>query len=168
VVFGLGAAQVVLTTAVLAGLGVLAGLPVPAALIAGFGLSLSSTPMVLQLLAERGELKSQHGRAAFGILLFQDLAVLPALAILPVLGAAAAMNPGVSRPNLLFGIGAVALIVGAARYALRPVLRIVAETRIPDVFTAAALLLVITTALLVSASVDGARRFPGRRAARRK
>jgi glutathione-regulated potassium-efflux system ancillary protein KefC/glutathione-regulated potassium-efflux system protein KefB len=152
VVFGLGAAQVVLTTAVLAALGLLVGLPLPAALVAGFGLSLSSTPMVLQLLAERSELKSQHGRAAFGILLFQDLAVLPALAILPVLGAASTMNPGVSRPSLLLGIGAVVLIVVAARYALRPILRIVAETRIPDVFTAAALLLVIATALLVSAA----------------
>ena len=151
-VFGLGAAQVLVTTAVLAALGLLAGLTVPAALIAGFGLSLSSTPMVLQLLGERHELKSQHGRAAFGVLLFQDLAVLPVLALLPLLGVAAVAGEGVTRLNPLLGLGAVALIVVAGRYALRPILRIVANTGIPDVFTAAALLLVIATALLVNAA----------------
>lgn len=152
VVFGLGAAQVLVTTVVLAALGLLLGLPLPAALIAGFGLSLSSTPMVLQLLGERHELKSQHGRAAFGVLLFQDLAVLPALAVLPVLGVAAVAGDNVTRLNPLLGLGAVALIVVAGRYALRPILRIVANTGIPDVFTAAALLLVIATALLVNAA----------------
>ncbi|MEQ1801442.1 MAG: monovalent cation:proton antiporter-2 (CPA2) family protein [Gammaproteobacteria bacterium] len=150
VVFVLGAAQVVVTTAVLAGLGLLAGLPVTAALVAGFGLSLSSTPMVLQLLGERKELTSQHGRAAFGILLFQDLAVLPALAFLPLLGFAAAADAEEAGVNPLLALGAVVLIVVVGRYALRPILRIVAETRIPDVFTAAALLLVIATALLVN------------------
>ncbi len=152
VVFGLGAAQVLATTVVLAALGLLLGLPLQAALIAGFGLSLSSTPMVLQLLGERHELKSRHGRAAFGVLLFQDLAVLPALAVLPVLGVAAVAGENVARLNPLLGLGAVALIVVAGRYALRPILRIVANTGIPDVFTAAALLLVIATALLVNAA----------------
>lgn len=153
VVFVLGAAQVVITTLVLAGLGLLAGLPVTAALVAGFGLSLSSTPMVLQLLGERKELTSQHGRASFGILLFQDLAVLPALALLPLLGVAAAAGAEGEEPlNPLLALGAVALIVVVGRYALRPILRVVAETRIPDVFTAAALLLVIATALLVNAT----------------
>ncbi len=152
VVFGLGAAQVLLTTVVLAALGLLAGLTVPAALIAGFGLSLSSTPMVLQLLGERNELKSQHGRAAFGVLLFQDLAVLPVLALLPLIGVAVVTGDDATRLNPLLGLGAVALIVVAGRYALRPILRMVANTGIPDVFTAAALLLVIATALLVNAA----------------
>ncbi len=151
-VFGLGAAQVVLTTIALAALGFLAGLPLPAALVAGFGLSLSSTPMVLQLLGERRELTSRHGRAAFGILLFQDLAVLPALAVLPLLGVAAASDAENAGLNPVLALGALALIVVAGRYALRPILRVVAETRIPDVFTAAALLLVIATSLLVSAA----------------
>jgi glutathione-regulated potassium-efflux system ancillary protein KefC/glutathione-regulated potassium-efflux system protein KefB len=149
VVFGLGAAQVAVTTLLLAGLALAVGLPWPAALVAGFGLSLSSTPMVLQLLGERKELSSQHGRAAFGMLLFQDLAVLPALAVLPLLGVAAAAGAEEAGVNPLLALGAVLLIVIVGRYALRPVLRIVAETRIPDVFTAAALLLVIATALLV-------------------
>jgi glutathione-regulated potassium-efflux system ancillary protein KefC/glutathione-regulated potassium-efflux system protein KefB len=151
VVFGLGAAQVAVTTLLLAGLGLLAGLPVPAALVAGFGLSLSSTPMVLQLLGERRQLTAQHGRAAFGILLFQDLAVLPALALLPLLAAGGAGAAGEGL-NPLLALGAVAVIVVAGRWALKPVLRIVADTRIPDVFTAAALLLVIATALLVDAA----------------
>ena len=67
--------------------------PVTAAII-GFGLSLSSTPLVLQVLAERKQLQTQHGRAAFGILLFQDLAVLPVLAILPLLSGEASAHAG--------------------------------------------------------------------------
>ena len=65
----------------------------------GFGLSLSSTPLVLQVLAERKQLHAQHGRAAFGILLFQDLAVLPVLAVLPLLGAQAGAADGARRPG---------------------------------------------------------------------
>ena len=64
------------------------------ALVIGFGLSMSSTALVLQLLAERGQLNSQYGRSAFSILLFQDIAVLPALALLPLLGVAAARTAG--------------------------------------------------------------------------
>lgn len=151
VVFGLGSAQVVLTTLVLGAAGLLLGLPVPAAFLAAFGLTLSSTPMVLQMLAERRELTTRHGRAAFGILLFQDLAVLPALAVLPVLGARAVAEHDTGWQGFFLGVGALALIVVAGRYVLKPVLRIVANTRVPDVFTAAALLLVIATALLVHA-----------------
>jgi glutathione-regulated potassium-efflux system ancillary protein KefC/glutathione-regulated potassium-efflux system protein KefB len=85
-VFELGLAQVVVTTLVLTGIGVALGLPPLGAGLAAFGLTLSSTPLVLQLLAERGQVNTQHGRAAFGILLFQDLAVMPVLAALPLLG----------------------------------------------------------------------------------
>ena len=86
-VFGLGSAQVILCAVLLGVTGWLIGLRVAPALLVGFGLSLSSTPLVLQLLAERSQLKSPHGRAAFGILLFQDLAVLPVLAALPLIRA---------------------------------------------------------------------------------
>src|SRR3984885_11304226 len=84
-IFGLGLAQVLLTTLILGG-AAYAGFEQGwrSALIIGFGLSMSSTALVLQLLAERGQLNSQYGRSAFSILLFQDIAVLPALALLPL------------------------------------------------------------------------------------
>ena len=84
-VFGLGSAQVLLCTLALGAAAYGLGQPPVTAAIIGFGLSLSSTPLVLQVLAERHQLKTQYGRAAFGILLFQDLAVLPALALLPLM-----------------------------------------------------------------------------------
>jgi len=149
-VFGLGSAQVILCAVLLGLAGWLLGLePIPALLV-GFGLSLSSTPLVLQLLAERSQLKSPHGRAAFGILLFQDLAVLPVLAALPLIAPAAAEGTGdghgiINLPKLL---GVMAAIVIGGRLLLRPALRVVARLKVTEVFTAAALLTVITTAIL--------------------
>jgi monovalent cation:proton antiporter-2 (CPA2) family protein len=152
-VFGLGPAQVVLCTIVLGAIAWGFGQRPAAAAIIGFGLSLSSTPLVLQMLAERGELKSQHGRAAFGILLFQDLAVLPALAILPLLEpgheAHASASPWWLSLLKLLAVGAAVLIAGG-RLVLRPALRLVARVQVSEVFTAAALLTVILTALLAN------------------
>lgn len=101
-VFGFGSAQVVVTGLILSGAGLALGLsPVPA-LMAGFSLSLSSTALTLQMLAERKQLASRHGRASFAVLLFQDLAALPLLAIFPLLGAGAASDGmdwfGAGRP----------------------------------------------------------------------
>ena len=101
IVFGMGSAQVVVCAALLGLTGWLVGLRLAPALLVGFGLALSSTPLVLQLLAERAQLKSPHGRAAFGILLFQDLAVLPVLAALPLI-APTAVDP-VGNGNGLLG-----------------------------------------------------------------
>src|SRR4051812_30412134 len=84
-VFGLGALQVVVTTLLLAMGAYWLGLPPVPALVAGFGLSLSSTAFVLQMLGEKEQLATSHGRASFGILLFQDVAAIPVLAILGVL-----------------------------------------------------------------------------------
>src|SRR5215469_5013853 len=86
-VFGVGGAQVALSGAVLALGALVLGLSWQAALVAGIGLSLSSTAFVLQLLGERNQLATPMGQTAFGILLFQDLAVIPVLAVLPLLGA---------------------------------------------------------------------------------
>src|SRR5882757_11166934 len=151
-IFGLGFAQVVLTTM---GIGAAAyfgfGETWQSALVVGFGLSMSSTALALQLLAERGQLNSKFGRSAFSILLFQDIAVLPALALLPLLAVAAARP---SAPPALWLVlrlaGVLAAVVVGGRYILRPMLRIVAETRVTEAFTAAGLLVVIGTALLVS------------------
>ena len=158
VVFGLGAAQVTICTLLLAAAGYFLGLPLLTAAIVGFGLSLSSTPLVLQVLAERGQLKTQHGRSSFGILLFQDLAVLPVIAILPLITrtvtTSTASGPhtgdGPLWPILVKLLVAMAVVVIGGRVVLRPALRVVARIRVSEVFTAAALLTVIGTALLAN------------------
>ena len=151
-IFGLGLAQVLATTL---GVGSAAyfgfGQTWQSALVIGFGLSMSSTALVLQLLAERGQLNSQYGRSAFSILLFQDIAVLPALALLPLLGGVAAVkSAGPAGWLLVKFLAVLATVVIGGRYVLRPMLRIVAATRVSEAFTAAGLLVVIATALLVS------------------
>src|ERR1700691_5388572 len=150
-ILGLGVAQVALTTV---GIGAAAFFAFDqtwqTSLIIGFGLSMSSTALALQLLAERGQLNSQYGRSAFSILLFQDVAVLPALALLPLLAEAAAKVSAPPRVWLVLKLIAVlAIVVVGGRYVLRPMLRIVAATRVTEAFTAAGLLVVIATALLV-------------------
>jgi glutathione-regulated potassium-efflux system ancillary protein KefC/glutathione-regulated potassium-efflux system protein KefB len=150
-IFGLGLAQVLVTTL---GIGSAAYFGFEqtrgSALIIGFGLSMSSTALVLQLLAERGQLHSQYGRCAFSILLFQDMAVLPALALLPLLGVAAAKTTGPGGWLVVKFIAVLATVIVGGRYVLRPMLRIVAATRVAEAFTAAGLLVVIGTALLVN------------------
>lgn len=149
-VFGLGSAQVVLCAVLLGLTGWSLGLQIAPALLVGFGLSLSSTPLVLQLLAERTQLKSPHGRAAFGILLFQDLAVLPVLAALPLIAPTSVepSNDGHGVFTLAKLLIVMAAIVVGGRLLLRPALRIVAKVKVSEVFTAAALLTVILTAIL--------------------
>ncbi len=150
-VFGLGGAQVALCTAALAGVALAAGLPPQAALVAGFGLAMSSTAFVLQMLAERKELPDHHGRAAFAILLFQDLAVIPFLALLPLLAMqSGAHSSGNAWLGVLKATAAVTLVIAGGRYLLRPVFRVLAATQMPEVFTAAALLTVIGTALAMA------------------
>ncbi len=150
-IFGLGLAQVLVTT-----LGIATAAyfgfdqTKESALVIGFGLSMSSTALVLQLLAERGQLNSQYGRSAFSILLFQDVAVLPALALLPLLGVAAAKTVGPGGWLAIKFLAVLGTAVIGGRYVLRPMLRIVAATRVAEAFTAAGLLVVIGTALLVS------------------
>lgn len=141
-VFGLGTAQVVATAlTATAGL-VLLGVDHSAAALLGFSLALSSTAFVLQLLGERKRLHHPHGRAAFGTLLLQDVAVIPGLVAISLLGSA-------SLSNTLEWHWLAALLAGcvAARFVLRPVLRFIAATRVQELFTAAALTLVVGAAL---------------------
>jgi glutathione-regulated potassium-efflux system ancillary protein KefC/glutathione-regulated potassium-efflux system protein KefB len=145
----LGVTQVAVTTVVFALAGCAFGLMPSTAFVAGFALSLSSTPLVLQLLAEREQLNTQAGRSAFAILLFQDIAVMPVLAILPMLSTSRAPHDLMS--TLLGagkGLAVIALVLFGGRYILRPVLRLVALTKVREAFTAAALLVVVGTALL--------------------
>ena len=151
-VFGLGLAQVVVTTAVFTLIARGLGLPTNAAFVTGFALSLSSTPLVLQLLAERQQLNTHAGRSGFAILLFQDIAVMPVLAILPLLGThAVEQDLSATLLAIAKGLAVLAAIVFGGKYVLRPILRIVAQTKVGEAFTAAALLVVIGTALLVNA-----------------
>ncbi len=157
---GLGGLQVVACSAVLALLLLALGQPWRTAVAGGVILSLSSTAIVLQSLRERGLLKTEGGRASFAILLFQDIAVIPIIALLPLLagpreaaalhaggGGAMAGMPGWEKAILTFG--AVAVVVVAGRFAVRPALRIIATTRMREMFTVAALLLVVAIAWLM-------------------
>lgn len=151
-VFGFGSLQVGVTSAVFTAAGLLFGLPLSTAFVIGFALSLSSTPLVLQLLAERGQLNTQYGRTSFGALLFQDVAVMPMLAALPLMAPRAATQPiSATMQSAVLAVAVLLAIVFGGRYALRPFLRIVAQTRVNEAFTAAALLVVIGTAMLMEA-----------------
>ncbi len=143
-VFGLGTAQVLLTTGVLGVLlWQLVGIALNAALLIGFSMALSSTAFVLQLLAEKKELNHSHGRAAFGVLLFQDIAVIPAIVVLSALSTNADSGSSFSLVALLL----VVVLIVVARFLLRPILRIIASTGIHELFIAASLSIVCGAAL---------------------
>jgi monovalent cation:proton antiporter-2 (CPA2) family protein len=147
-VFGSGGAQVLLSSAALGGIAYAFGVAPGAAVIAGFGLAMSSTAFVLQLLEERDELATREGLLAFAILLFQDLSVVPFLALLPLMAGGNTAHTLEAAP-VLRALGVIVVVVGAGRYALRPLLRRVARADVPEIFTAAALLVVVGTALLM-------------------
>jgi glutathione-regulated potassium-efflux system protein KefB len=149
-VFGTGTAQVAFATLAIALAARGFGLPWTAAIIVGFALSLSSTALILQVLAERGELNTRHGRASFAVLLFQDLAIMPALVVLPLLAGGAASE--FSWQTVLMPVLAIAATVLFGRHLLNPILRRMAYTGVQEAFTAAALLVVVATALLFDAT----------------
>ncbi|WP_426113487.1 glutathione-regulated potassium-efflux system protein KefC [Massilia sp. PWRC2] len=152
-IFGWGGAQVGAVSMALAGAALLAGIDWKVALIAALGLSLSSTAIALATLSERNLTATPTGSASFSILLFQDVAAIPMIALVPVLGVAAAEGSG---EGLLGGVRVVlvlaALVLGG-RYLVRPVLRYIAATGLREIFTAFALLLVMAIALLMQ-SID--------------
>ncbi len=148
-VFGLGTAQVLASAAVIALLAWLYGLEAQTSVVVGLILALSSTAFVLQMLAEKKQLGTQYGRAAFSILLLQDLAVIPLIAILPLLGARADLDSGFDGAEVAVMIGTLLVLIVGGRLALKPVLYTVAAAGIPELFTATALLVVIGSALLM-------------------
>lgn len=149
-VFGIGALQVLLTTLALGALLLWFGEGGRSAWIIGMGLALSSTAVGLQLLAERKELTSAHGRLTFAILLFQDIVAIPLLAAIPLLGTAAGATSGIPRGTaVLYAVLAIALVVLGGRFALRYLFRAVARARMVEVFTAASLAVVAGTAWLM-------------------
>jgi glutathione-regulated potassium-efflux system ancillary protein KefC/glutathione-regulated potassium-efflux system protein KefB len=146
-IFGTGTMQVLLTGAVLWGAGLAFGLAWKSALVIGLILALSSTAFVLQLLAERKQLTTRHGRVAFTILLLQDIAVIPLLALIPML------VPGPTgaslTPNFILQIGAVLALIAGGRWLLRPMFRIAARDGGHEIFTATALVVVVGASLLM-------------------
>ena len=149
--FGLGAAQVAITGGLLALIGRFLGLTVEAAAVVGLALSLSSTAFALQILAERNQLATRHGRATFGILLFQDLAAIPLIALIPALSGEP--TGPMDSTGWLAGLETLGVLIAVGiggRLLLRYAFRLVALSRVKEVFTAAALLTVIATALLMS------------------
>jgi glutathione-regulated potassium-efflux system protein KefB len=155
-IFGLGAAQLAVTGLAIAVLAYAVGLvDWRGAVIAGLALAMSATAIALQILGERGQLQQDYGQRAFAILLFQDMAVVPLLAALPLLaqgetGPHASLADGLRAVALI--AGAIALIVVAGRYLLNPFFRLLAQTGSREVMTAAALLVVLGAALLMQKS----------------
>ena len=145
-VLGGGAFQVALCGMALATAAWLMDMRWGAALVAGFALALSSTAIVVQNMQERHLDHTPAGRAAFAVLLFQDMAAIPLLVITPLLGTVAASGPGFNWP-LAAAIIAAVLVIG--RYALPPALRMIAKTGLREIFTAFALLLVLGIAQLM-------------------
>ena len=155
-VLGLGSAQMGFTTLAVGGLAIALGFTWQAAVATGLACSMSSTAIALQSLKEKGLMQTAAGQNSFAVLLFQDIAVIPILALLPLLGTASAAAgdgpwidtlPGWQRT--LAVLGAVLAVVALGRYVVVPLLRIVARTRLRELFVASSLLLVVGIALLM-------------------
>jgi len=167
---GLGGLQVIFTGAAVAGIALLAGLSWSMAFAIGMVLALSSTAIVLQTLTERGLMQSDGGRSSFSVLLFQDIAVIPMLALIPLLAApeladsvyAAAGDEAVSGHGSGFfdqlpgwqrglaTIAAIGAVVGLGNYLTRPIFHFIGMARLRELFTAVALMLVVGIALLMT------------------
>ncbi|EAA0658148.1 glutathione-regulated potassium-efflux system protein KefB [Shigella flexneri] len=148
-IFGVGAAQVLLSAALLAGLLMLTDFAWQAAVVGGIGFAMSSTAMALQLMREKGMNRSESGQLGFSVLLFQDLAVIPALALVPLLAGSADEHFDWMKIGMKV-LEFVGMLIGG-RYLLRPVFRFIAASGVREVFTAATLLLVLGSALFMDA-----------------
>ena len=150
-IFGWGSVQLVGSTALMAGVGLALGVDWRLALVAGFALAMSSTAIGLGVLAERNLSATTAGRSVLSVSLFQDVASIPVLALLPLLAIGSATGSDDGWTGALRALGVVAAIVLGGRLLLRPALRWIARSDTPEIFTAAALLLVVATASLMQA-----------------
>lgn len=146
---GLGTAQMLLCGALLTPVGLWLGLSLSAAALLGLILALSSTAFALQVLSENQQLATPHGQSTFAILLFQDLAVIPLLALLPLFSDNFDTSTGTGWLDVVKGIGMIAAVIIVGRFVVPRLLKMVARSEIHEIFTAAALLVVIGTALLM-------------------
>ncbi|EMO87625.1 monovalent cation:proton antiporter-2 (CPA2) family protein [Leptospira noguchii] len=149
-VFGLGGLQVVLTSLTFFTLLSFLGLEKRQAIVISISISLSSTAFALQVLGEKNELNTTHGRSAFAILLFQDLAVIPIMATLSFLTESSS-DPGShgSIKEILFAVGTIITVILAGRFLARPLFRLVASSGNYEIFTALSLLIVIGVSILM-------------------
>ncbi|MBD0376871.1 MAG: cation:proton antiporter, partial [Flavisolibacter sp.] len=159
-VIGVGSMQVLATAALLFGAGITIGFSWQASLSIGLALAMSSTAIVLQSLKEKGLLQTEAGQYSFAVLLFQDIAVIPILAILPLLAVKTVTTEVVTEhATLLEGqpgwikalsvLGAVVVVIIAGRYVIVPLLRLVAKTRLRELFSASSLLIIAAIAYLM-------------------
>ena len=148
-IFGLGLTQMLLTGSLFMGLAMLYGFDAGTSSVIGFGLALSSTAFGVQILEESHQLNTLHGQTSFGILMFQDLSVVPLLALVTYL---APGETGASEVTLLSVVKAIAIFVGIiliSRYVMRHLLRMIASSRIQEVFLSMSLLIVVGTGLIM-------------------
>ena len=165
-IFGLGTAQLIATSLVLAALGMALGLSLAQALFIGLALglglgqalfiglalSLSSTAFALQILDEKGEINTRHGRLAFSVLLFQDLAAIPLIALVPLFAAGGDGEPAMDLRAGIFAILTIIAVIVVGRLLLNRLYRLVAATGVREAMTASALLTVVGVALIMEAA----------------
>ncbi len=148
-IFGWGSVQLLGSAALIGAVGLLAGLDWRLALVAGLGLAMSSTAIGLGMLAERNLMATNSGQSVLSVALFQDIAAIPILAVLPLLVVSGAQDSGSGWLGAAKAVGVIVAIVFGGRLLLRPALRWIARSDTPEIFTAASLLLVVATAALM-------------------
>ena len=148
-IFGWGSVQLFGSAALVLGVGVAAGLDWRLALVAGLGLGMSSTAIGLGVLAERNMMATTAGQSVLSVALLQDIAAIPILALVPLLAVGGAAGDGSGWLSAAKAFGVIAAIILGGRLLLRPALRWIARSDTPEIFTAAALLLVVATAALM-------------------
>jgi CPA2 family monovalent cation:H+ antiporter-2 len=149
-IFGLGLVQVMVSALAIIGVAwVLAGQPWTAAIVIGFGLALSSTAFGVQILNERGDLNTRYGQQSFSILLFQDIAIVPILALVPLVAPATGDGGGSIVTDIAITVGAILALLVAGRYLLNPLFQVIAGTGAKEAMIAAALFVVLASGTLM-------------------
>ncbi len=146
--FVAGGLQIILTAFISSSIFIFLGLPINQSIFFGMLISLSSTAIVLKLLSERNELEAPHGRIALGILIFQDLAIVPLFLLLPILGASGELSILHIGKQLLFAFGAIAVILVLAKFLMPKIMYQLAKLRIREAFTVGILFILLGTAYL--------------------
>jgi CPA2 family monovalent cation:H+ antiporter-2 len=149
-IFGLGLVQVMVSALAIIGVAwSLAGQPWTAAIVIGFGLALSSTAFGVQILNERGDLNTRYGQQSFSILLFQDIAIVPILALVPLVAPATGDGGGSILTDIAITVGAILALLVAGRYLLNPLFQVIAGTGAKEAMIAAALFVVLASGTLM-------------------